>query len=210
MLCASRILYLIFVHIIFVSPKGQSSLPWQPIVRGPPICWANERDRPGHPRWWLQHQASSHSLLYPHSLPKATRCVWDRPSRHLWSDIQHLHWQKENDPKENWFYPLLGWICHFTYYPLEGVLHIGGCRSGHAIFHSLRTICNSLLCKIWGGMPHPPMIGFKQIRDSFLHEILTSCGSMKVFSLECLSLYGTSQGYACVDLVAYGKNGAKF
>ena len=49
--------------------------------------------------------------------------------------------------------------------------------------------------KFWG-MPPPTYVWFQAIRESFLHEILTSHGSVKVFSLESLPL--------CI----YGMNGA--
>ena len=42
------------------------------------------------------------------------------------------------------------------------------------------------------GHATPTYAWFQAIRESFLHEILTSYGSVKVFSLESLPLYGTS------------------
>ena len=57
-------------------------------------------------------------------------------------------------------------------------------------FQGLRAIRSvSFLHEILGHAPHPLMFGFKAICESFLHEILTSYSSVKVFSLKSLPLY---------------------
>ena len=55
-------------------------------------------------------------------------------------------------------------------------------------FRGLRAICKSFLREIWGHAA-PTYDWFQAIRESFLREIFTSYGSVKVFSLESLPLY---------------------
>ena len=57
-------------------------------------------------------------------------------------------------------------------------------------FRGLRAIHESFLCEIWGRATTTYDL-FQAIRENFLHEIFTSYGSAKVFSLESFPLYGT-------------------
>ena len=69
--------------------------------------------------------------------------------------------------------------------------HIAGNFEGENFrgFRGLKAICESFLRGIWGHAA-PTYDWFQAIRESFLHEILTSYGSTEVFSLESLLLYG--------------------
>ena len=74
-------------------------------------------------------------------------------------------------------------------------------------FQSLRAICKSFLHETLGHAT-PTYVWFQASHESFLCEILTSYGSMKVFSLESLPLYGNIRARTCPPVWAGGYTSA--